>query len=129
MIAAKWEARCPDDMSTQGNDMLCKWCWAVVEREVSSFAKGHLKSSKHKTAKEQLPLAPTPLPLYRSRMLTLQPDPIASAAAPSHRLPTPTPTDPPLQFPHKPLTVPPSPPPPPHVPSGDLAPVEKPSGW
>ena len=48
------------DMSTQGNDILCKWCWAVVKREESSFAKGHLKISKHKTAKEQLPLAPPP---------------------------------------------------------------------
>ena len=55
-------------------------------------------------------------------MLTLQPDPIAAAAAPSHRPPTPTPADPPLQFPQQAPHHPPPPPParhpPPPVPCG-----------
>ena len=53
MTAAKWAAQSPDNMITQGNDMLCKWCWAVVKWEESLYAKSHLKSSKHKRAKEQ----------------------------------------------------------------------------
>ena len=52
MTAAKRAAQFPDNMITQGNDMLCKWCWAVVKWEETLYAKSHLKSSKHKRAKE-----------------------------------------------------------------------------
>ena len=37
--AAKRAAQFPEDMITQGNDMLCKWCWAVVKREERSHPK------------------------------------------------------------------------------------------
>ena len=52
MTAAKRAAQSPDDMITHGNDMLCKWCWAVVKWEETSDVKGHLKSAKHQKAKE-----------------------------------------------------------------------------
>ena len=52
MTTAKRAAQFPGDMITQGNDMLCKWCWAVVKWEETLYEKGHLKSAKHKKAKE-----------------------------------------------------------------------------
>ena len=33
MTAAKCVAQFPEDTITQGNGMLCKWCWAVVKWE------------------------------------------------------------------------------------------------
>ena len=38
MAAAERAAQFPDDMITQGNDLLCKCCWAVVEWEETLHA-------------------------------------------------------------------------------------------
>ena len=38
MTAANHAAQFPDDMITQGNDMLYTWCWAVVNWEATSYA-------------------------------------------------------------------------------------------
>ena len=55
MSAAPKAAKFPYDMTTQGNDMVCKWCCVVVKRKEKLCAISCLKSEKHKRRGNMLP--------------------------------------------------------------------------